>query len=228
MIDAHAHSICLYRRSSGRHWWWVDAHVTTAGAVVIISGDANEWTARIEPEHATTLLRALRRTGDLAASIGTTQPVEILHRLRNRFYRAPDAPRGAFEEIRTFLDDNRIPWQNFFWASDTDGEQSAGSAPVQRRLSETLAELRGLLARPDNDFTWSGWEDRKAALAELDALIDQDEPALATASTIRLLLAPAGPVQEVALASGWSSQFLALAQDIERALAPPATDKRRQ
>ena len=37
------------------------------------------------------------------------------------------------------------------------------------RLTEVLLEARRLLALPDNDFTWSSFQDQDAALRELDA-----------------------------------------------------------
>lgn len=38
-------------------------------------------------------------------------------------------------------------------------------------LIAVMRDARKLLALPGNDFAWSSWEDRKAALAEVDAHI---------------------------------------------------------
>ena len=38
-------------------------------------------------------------------------------------------------------------------------------------LLTVLRDTRLLLARPENDFTWSSWENAEAALREIDALI---------------------------------------------------------
>ena len=38
------------------------------------------------------------------------------------------------------------------------------------KLLAILREVRCLLARPENDFSWSGWNDETTALGEIDAL----------------------------------------------------------
>ena len=38
-------------------------------------------------------------------------------------------------------------------------------------LLAILRDTRLLVARPENDFTWSSWENAEAALREIDALI---------------------------------------------------------
>jgi hypothetical protein len=216
------HSICLYRRSAGGNWWRVDATVTETGAVVIVSGDDNEWTASVAPEHATDLLLALRRHGDLAPSIGAPPAIEILHRLRDLFYRPPDAHAGAFEDIKAFLDANGVAWTGSFRASDLDEDDGSQpkrglrSPPVD--LADALGDLRCLLARPGNDYSWSSWPDGRAATAELDTLIAEATDNRVDMATILTILAPSGPAQEVSLASGWSAEFLDLAARIEQAL----------
>lgn len=84
-------------------------------------------------------------------------------------------------------------------------------------LRHALLDLRALLARPDNDYTWSSWEDAPAALAELDGyLAALDRGAV---PDVRILLAPTGPAQEVSLGSGWGDDYLQVAARIETALA---------
>lgn len=80
-----------------------------------------------------------------------------------------------------------------------------------------LDDVRGCLARPDNDFSWSSFGDAQAALEEIDALsaaVRAGEPPL----MLTVLFAPTGPVQEVALSSGWGDEFLVLADRFDAAM----------
>ncbi len=86
-------------------------------------------------------------------------------------------------------------------------------------LLQVLRETRQLLARPDNNFAWSSWENADAALEEIDALIRRvpmntqlDQKQLA------VLFAPTGPLQEVSLSSGWAEAFLELAARADDAM----------
>ncbi|WP_433222591.1 hypothetical protein ACQP00_23895 [Dactylosporangium sp. CS-047395] len=78
-------------------------------------------------------------------------------------------------------------------------------------LLAVLADVRALLARPDNDFAWSSFADRDGALAELDALTARVRTTGEVPSSLRILFAPTGPIQEVAISSGWGDAFLTLA-----------------
>ncbi|MGJ6962824.1 hypothetical protein ACSDR0_13030 [Streptosporangium sp. G11] len=84
-------------------------------------------------------------------------------------------------------------------------------------LPHVLGEVRALLARPGNDFAWSSWEDADAALAEIDAAIARIGVGRRIPRGFATLFAPTGPIQEVALSSGWSDEFLALADRFETA-----------
>jgi hypothetical protein len=89
----------------------------------------------------------------------------------------------------------------------------------RRALAEVLREARALLARAENDFTWSSWMDADAALREVDGLIHALETgSLPRRSAIDILFAPTGPMQEVALSSGWGDAFLSLAARCEAAV----------
>jgi hypothetical protein len=91
--------------------------------------------------------------------------------------------------------------------------------PIRRELVDVLHESRALLARPENDFTWSSWEDAESALEEIDAMIaaiEQERP-LELSSTV--VFAPTGPMQEVSLSSGWGDEFLPLADRWDAAMA---------
>ncbi|MCC2110864.1 MAG: hypothetical protein KDJ16_02385 [Hyphomicrobiales bacterium] len=86
-------------------------------------------------------------------------------------------------------------------------------------LAKLLAEVRAYLARPNNRFEWSGWNDVDDALAEFDAIAiaiaRYDEAARAR---LQLYFAPTGPIQEVSLSSGWGDEFLALARRADKLL----------
>lgn len=69
-------------------------------------------------------------------------------------------------------------------------------------VDQIVAELRALVARPGNDFTYSWWDDAERALAELDGISQQD---LAT------LFLPTSGMQELAISSGWGNEFNELA-----------------
>lgn len=206
-------TLCLYRRSAGRSWWRVDVFVTPAGDIDIVSGDGNEWHAIVRgSENRDRLLGALRRTGDLTACIGATPEEEILARLFEAFHRSTETENGPFEEIKAFLDDNGIVWEAQFWSDDEGGTEPKPAAD----LLSILMAARLLLSRPDNDFTWSSWEDRDAALAEVDGLIaDMKAGAGPDVDTIRLLFSVTGPLQEVSLSSGWAERFVLLAERVD-------------
>lgn len=79
-------------------------------------------------------------------------------------------------------------------------------------LIAILEEARTLVARPDNDFSWSSWGDSQTALAELDGLIAGLSAGIVPDRvTLNVIFAPTGPMQELSLGSGWSQAFLRLA-----------------
>jgi len=87
-------------------------------------------------------------------------------------------------------------------------------------LSSVLRETRAILARSDNDFTWSSWQDGEQALAEIDDLLRQVATGrIADLGSLNVLFAPTGPLQEVSLESGWGEEFLALAAKFDSAIA---------
>ena len=88
-----------------------------------------------------------------------------------------------------------------------------------RALIEVLTQTRALLGRPDNDFTWSSWQDAEEALQEIDALLAIIEAGgLPPRAALGVLFAPTGPIQEVSLSSGWGDEFLQLADRFDSAL----------
>src|SRR5215211_4586612 len=96
--------------------------------------------------------------------------------------------------------------------------------PQVTALVLVLEEARGLLGADDNDFTWSSWRDRDAALDELDSLLSTLRSGiLPSALTLDVLFAPTGPIQEVSLSSGWGDAFIALAERFDDAMASDST-----
>ncbi len=219
-------SLCLYRRSAGRNWWRVDADIAPSGALALTSGDASEWQVIVAAADVPALLRALRREGDLADAVGGDADDELLARLARRF----GGEEGkALDAFKTCLADHHIPFETRFWAGDTDDDAGGGVADDPRRaLAGVLREMTAMVGREEADFTWSSWEDAGAARAELAGLSARlaGEP-FAVADTLTVIVAPAGPLQELAMASGWAGDFLALAAradaaiDALRASPPP-------
>jgi hypothetical protein len=90
---------------------------------------------------------------------------------------------------------------------------------MHQTLIQVLREARELLVRPDNDFTWSSWEDAEAALKEIDGILSRlesgDPP---RRGGIEILFLPTGPIQEVSLSSGWGQEFVDLANRFDAAI----------
>ena len=85
-------------------------------------------------------------------------------------------------------------------------------------LITVLREARAFLARPNNDFAWSSWEDAEAAFREIDWLISRIESgSLPQRLDLSVLFARTGPIQEVSVSSGWGQDFLRLADRFDAA-----------
>jgi hypothetical protein len=86
-------------------------------------------------------------------------------------------------------------------------------------LIAVLKDARALLAKPDNDYSWSSWESAKDALEEIDGLIaDLRNGPIPDFDDVRVLFLPTGPIQEVSLSSGWGDEFLKLAERADAAI----------
>lgn len=99
--------------------------------------------------------------------------------------------------------------------------------PNVEQLIAIFEEARALVARPDNDFSWSSWIDQEDALAELDAILAVLRSGGRPNLSMGILFAPTGPMQEVSLSSGWGQEFLALAERFDGAITqddPLGTD----
>jgi len=89
---------------------------------------------------------------------------------------------------------------------------------IRRELLEVLRESRALLARPENDYLWSSWEDGAAALEEVDGIIAAIEQGQPLSRWWSVIFAPTGPMQEVSLSSGWGDAFITLADRWDAAM----------
>ncbi len=79
-------------------------------------------------------------------------------------------------------------------------------------LIAVLIEARGLIARPENDFPWSSWQNANQAFAEIDGLLQQLEAGKRPGrASLEGLFLPSGPIQDLGLSSGWGHEFLELA-----------------
>ena len=92
--------------------------------------------------------------------------------------------------------------------------------PDVKKLTDVFEEARRLVDNPANNFDWSSWEDREAALDEIDELLRLLRAGqLPESSVMETVFAPTGPLQEVGLSSGWGDAFGALADRFDEAIA---------
>ena len=71
---------------------------------------------------------------------------------------------------------------------------------------------------------WSSWLDAEDALGELDEIaVALTSGAVLPAHQIAVVVAPTGPMHELAVSSGWSAEFGEIADEIDAALAVAAT-----
>ncbi len=86
-------------------------------------------------------------------------------------------------------------------------------------LVQIFDEIRALLARHDNNFAYSGWEDLAQALTEVDLFRSSlKAKGFIVSPQMALLFLPTGPLQEVSINSGWGDEFLELANRFDQAV----------
>ena len=126
---------------------------------------------------------------------------------------ARDANRystAELERLRTQLA-GATGQQCELWLDDVLGPQ-----PPRDAISQFLARVVELVAASDG-FIWCTWDDRTEALAELrraeEELSEGGRP-----TTLQVLFLPTGDLQEVSMESGWSDEYIALADRFDRAL----------
>jgi hypothetical protein len=82
-------------------------------------------------------------------------------------------------------------------------------------LSQILAEARRFVEASD-DFSWTSWNDKGAALRELDHAIEH--LIHGSIAPLSILFAPTGPLQELSLSNDWGDEFLKLSDRYEAAI----------
>ncbi len=83
------------------------------------------------------------------------------------------------------------------------------------RLAAVLRDARALAVRPDNDFSWSSWEDAADTTEELDGHLAALESGDLRVADVAGIFAPTGPLHELAVSSGWAPAFSRLADRFE-------------
>ena len=84
-------------------------------------------------------------------------------------------------------------------------------------LVHVLESAIELVQLPDNDFSWSYWEDSEQATKEIMKLLNMAKSyALPERVEVDVLFSPTGPLQEVSLSSGWAESFLKVAEKYDQ------------
>ena len=91
-------------------------------------------------------------------------------------------------------------------------------AVARAELIAVLGEARASLSRPDADYTWSSWRDAEHALCEIDAIATGLRAGDAPSYALQFVFLPTGPMQEVAMSSGWGDAFVDLANRMDAAV----------
>jgi hypothetical protein len=94
-------------------------------------------------------------------------------------------------------------------------------------LAEVLRDAKALISLEENDFSWSSWADATDALAEIDAHLDGLETGqMLNSLDLEVIFAAAGPMQEVAVSSGWGPHFILLADRFDSAMVETQATER--
>lgn len=87
-------------------------------------------------------------------------------------------------------------------------------------LISVFEEARRYVLLPENDFCWSSWEDGEHASWELSGVIERLRSGEPTRNiSMEIFFVVTGALQELSLSSGWSQNFLALADRFDSAMA---------
>lgn len=91
------------------------------------------------------------------------------------------------------------------------------------RVADVLDEVVMIIESSPQDLTWAGyWSDAAEAAAEL-----RDEAArlrrgdIGGLAELRVLFGPGCPLQDMAMAGGWTDRYLVLAERFDTASAGP-------
>jgi hypothetical protein len=88
-------------------------------------------------------------------------------------------------------------------------------------IVRVLTLVADTVAQPDTDVSWSSYHTPEQAVTELRELIAhvrEREPGPDVVRRLTVLFLPTGPLQEIAISSGWGTAFLVLADRMDRAL----------
>lgn len=89
----------------------------------------------------------------------------------------------------------------------------------RQALAGVLQDAKTLISLTENDFSWSSWVDAADALTEIDAhLVGLETGQEPNGLHLEVIFAVTGPMQELAISSGWGPQFILLADRFDRAM----------
>ena len=92
-------------------------------------------------------------------------------------------------------------------------DQGVDLAHPLQALQQILGAVLELVSLPDNDFSWSSWRDAAHAQGELEGLMATlQSGALPDLLQVSVLFAATGPLQELAMGSGWTDTYLRVAE----------------
>ena len=93
----------------------------------------------------------------------------------------------------------------------------ATNEALRDQVLAVLDEVIDRLGRPDADYSYSSFISPESGIAEVDGYREQFRAGVLRPGTLPLLFAPTGPIQEVAISSGWGDRFCELAAQLDAA-----------
>lgn len=86
-----------------------------------------------------------------------------------------------------------------------------------KEVIKVLEQVRETIVDYEVDLSYSTYESKKQLISDLDLYISKLKANdLSCKKEILLLFAPTGDLQEIAIDSGWSDEYIELAQIIDR------------
>jgi hypothetical protein len=84
-------------------------------------------------------------------------------------------------------------------------------------IIDILNEIIRIVRRSEIDVVWSGYDTTDDVLSDLTGHIARlTNNDLSRRKELKILFAPTGPLQEIALSSGWGDQFLSIAERFDQ------------
>lgn len=94
--------------------------------------------------------------------------------------------------------------------------------PSVPKLLEVFEKIRELAIRPENDFSWSWWDDADGVLREIDPILNQLRTgSMPVSNSFTSLFLPTSGLQELSLSSGWGNEFVEIANEFDFAMSEP-------